>query len=422
MSFAAFVLYLVFVSSWFLHLSARLPILGTIRFDLILVLLITALCAVSSLETRAGESENRQVGTRNALLVLVAYCVVTLPFVEWPGSVLRTGFEQFAKAVVFYYFTVSLIRTPSRLVWLLGVFMAGLTIRVLEPTYLHVTTDYWGAFANMSEGGNLDRLSGSPYDVINPNGLAYVIVSLLSFAHFLAPLTRMGALAYLVGLPVSLYALVLTGSRSGLLGLAAVFLVVWVKSRQKVLLAVVGVAAVAVALPRMSGDMVDRYASIVDSSTRNARTAEGRLQGARRSFTVALHRPLFGHGLGTSREASANFGESDQPAHILYGEVAQELGFVGLAIFLIFLGTTARNLWAIGRTWNAASTPPRLLLRSRDALQTFMLMSLLLSFASYGLTSYEWYFLAGLTDALGTIYSAKGQVEPLVEPAGSLVR
>ena len=31
----AFVLYVLFVISWFLHLSARLPVLGLIRIDLI---------------------------------------------------------------------------------------------------------------------------------------------------------------------------------------------------------------------------------------------------------------------------------------------------------------------------------------------------------------------------------------------------
>jgi O-antigen ligase len=88
--------------------------------------------------------------------------------------------------------------------------------------------------------------------------------------------------------------------------------------------------------------MQDRYLSIIGRGEKNAASAEGRVTGVEDNFAVALRRPIFGYGLGTSREANANFGDNafgdnDKPAHNLYAEVAEELGFVGLFIFLLFL-------------------------------------------------------------------------------------
>ena len=51
---AAFCLYLVFVVSWFLHGAARYPVLGQIRFDLLLAALITLLILLSRRE--AGDA------------------------------------------------------------------------------------------------------------------------------------------------------------------------------------------------------------------------------------------------------------------------------------------------------------------------------------------------------------------------------
>jgi O-antigen ligase len=388
----AFWLYLVYIISWFLHLTARVPALGAVRFDLFLVVVIAVLAVAQG---RVSDSPTRRSATSWALFALTAYCLVTLPLVQWPGSVIRFGFEAYIKAVVFFFFTVRLVTTERRLRWLLLVFVLCQSFRILEPVYLHLTTGYWGSFASMADWETMNRLSGAPYDVVNPNGLAFVVLTVICFAHYLWTGNRVGRLAYALLLPISLYALVLTGSRSGMIGLGVVFIAVWIKSRRKVLLGVLAVAIVAWSLPRLSGDLADRYMSIVDSATKNAATAQGRLEGVRTSFGVALRRPLFGYGLGTSREALANFAGSDQPAHDLYAEVSIELGFLGLGVFMAFLWSVATQIWTHGREWREAGVSPPVVWTG-DALQVFMILNLVFGLASYGLTSYEWYFLAGL--------------------------
>ena len=73
-------LYLLFVISWFLHLGARLPLLGAIRFDLVLVCILTILAF-----KKGAEAATHKAKTDTLLRALVLYSILTIPFVEWPG-------------------------------------------------------------------------------------------------------------------------------------------------------------------------------------------------------------------------------------------------------------------------------------------------------------------------------------------------
>ena len=215
--------------------------------------------------------------------------------------------------------------------------------------YLHVTQGYWGSYATMANFEFMNRLAGSPSDIINPNGLAYVIVSSLAFVHFLAPLSKIGLVSYLVYLPLALWALMLTGSRTGLVALAIVVAGIWWRSRHKLVMATVLTAGIVVAIPLLPPDIADRYLSIFSSNAKNAGTASERSAGLMSGIVVAMRRPLFGHGLGTSLEANANFGAEGQPSHNLYVETAQEFGFLGLPILLGFMLALAREIRATAR-------------------------------------------------------------------------
>ena len=402
MRVVAYRLFLLFVISWFLHLSERVEILGLIRFDLVLVALIAILISAGTPDGPVAVVAEpvAALRIRRLMIILLAYATVTLPLVEWPGSVLNAGLPGYIKALVFYYFTSKLITSPERIRGLLVVFVAAMLVRVFEPVYLHVTTGYWGSLASMGGDEFMDRLAGAPFDKINPNGLAFVVLTVLCFMHYLAPLSRLAVVGYLLSLPVLLWALLLTGSRSGMVGFMAVIGVVWWKSRHKVVMGVsVAVLTMAVA-PLLSDDLADRYRSIFDSHTKNSATAEGRIAGVWKDLDVAMRRPLFGHGLGTSREANANFGGEDMPSHNLYTETAQELGFVGLTIFVTMVVAIVATVRSSLATLRGSGTSNRLLLSLADVLQVWLAMNLLFSFASYGLSSYEWYFAAGLSEVL----------------------
>ena len=226
---------------------------------------MVAITAVAGLPAVAS-AEGRAV--RNWLGVLVLFCVATVPFVEWPGSVVKSGFEGLIKAMVFYLFTVAFVRSERTLKIFMAVFLAAQTLRVLEPLSLHVTEGYWGSVASMANWEYLNRLAGAPSDIINPNGLAFVILTVISFSHFLLASSPTGRVYYVVSLPAHLYALLLTASRSGFVGLVGIFGLVWWHSKHKLAMVAVTTVTLVLASPHIGADLKDRYLSIVSRSRR----------------------------------------------------------------------------------------------------------------------------------------------------------
>lgn len=390
-------LYLLFMVSWFLHVPARISILGSLRIDLLLVLVLVVLAAS---QPRGDPTPGNATG--KWLKVLIVYAILSIPLVEWPGSVVKTGLPNFIKAAVFYYFTFAFVKTEIDLRRLVVVFVGCQTFRFLEPLYLHLTDGYWGSMASMAGWEYLERLSGAPSDVVNPNGLAWIVCTALPFLYFSMGLSWRHRVAGLILIPAALYVLFLTGSRSGVIGLGVIVLGIVLKAKRRVALLVTIAVVAVLALPMLSSDLQDRYLSIVGMGEKNAGTADERMEGMEAQIEVALRRPLFGYGLGTSPEANANYVSSGpyvgaaMPAHNLYVEIAQELGLVGLAIFLVFMKSIYSG-FAAGRRNMDASRSGLFLSRLVDALQVWLAMNFVFSFASFGLSSFDWYLFGGVS-------------------------
>lgn len=403
---AAFLFFCLFVCSYLLHLGTRVPVLGSIRVDLILA--ASALIGVVLNKGRVSARGAQLNDASKWLLVLILYICVSTPFVEWPGSVMRHGLEPFAKAAVFYVLAVGTLTTRRRLMVFLLLLAASQSIRILEPLYLHLTQGYWGSVAHTEGWQVMNRLSGAPSDSINPNGLAFIVVTTLPLmAILIGRSSKFGALLSLTLVPVYLYVLVLTGSRSGfIVVVVALFAITWRAKHRWVAIAA-ATAFLAYVLGGLSGLQQDRFRSIVDSDVQGAATAQGRIDGVWRDFKVAMNRPVLGHGLGTSAEAAANAGFRARPSHNLVTEVLQELGLVGLVIFLRFLWAAARGCLRALRETGAGSDMLGLR-HAAEAMSVTMLIGAIFGLASYGLSELYWYLWAGVCVAISRIAQAGG--------------
>ena len=270
----------------------------------------------------------------------------------------------------------------------------------------------------------MERLSGAPNDIINPNGLAFVVLTALPFIHYVLGGSKQSLvrLIYAALFTALLYALVLTGSRSGLIGLLVLTGAIILQSNHRMaLLAIAGIVGV-VLVGLMSNDLKDRYLSIADNATKNAATVVGRKQHLLDEIRVWSRRPLIGHGLGTSSEALSNQANRYQPSHNLYTEILVELGVFGLAIYLLFLASIFRNISAARSTVAALKgkvdreAVVRLAFYERCVTATlvFVVTCLVFSIASYGLSELYWYMIAGLTVAMRSLINAeRGPVVPV---------
>jgi O-antigen ligase len=398
----AFVLLNLFTISYFLHLTARVPALGALRLDLALA--GGAMLAIAIQYGVGGALRLSEEVARRLNLFLV-YILVSLPLVTWPGSVINNSTE-WIKVVFFFLLVVGAIRSEKQLKILMLVFLACQLFRGLEPLYLHITTGYWGDIAYSHAAGvmtGLNRLSGAPFDVVNPNQLAWVIVSTIPFLFYLLwQLNKKGRLLFVIIVLPLTQALLLTGSRSGLLSLAMVIvaIIMFSKNRKRtVLIGLFVIVPIAVILlGQLAPDMQERYLSLIDSDVAGADTKQGRINALVEQIGTVSNNPLFGHGLGTSGETNWNImGGSSQITHNLYVEILQETGAIGLTLFLLYIATIIkslrRTLQTLAEKGYAASD---WLVRLSSAALVWVIMDLFYSMSCFGLRSWEWYFFGGI--------------------------
>src|SRR2546421_10888593 len=131
---AAFYLFCVFLVSYFLHLTGRMQVLGTMHFDLMLAAATALAIALGGRRTTSGSSTAMDPVAKR-LWILVGYILVTIPFVEWPGSVLH-NLEPYAKSLCFFFFVVATVDTTRTLRMLLVVYVATQLWRARLRVYL----------------------------------------------------------------------------------------------------------------------------------------------------------------------------------------------------------------------------------------------------------------------------------------------
>ena len=418
-------LYLLLIVSYFLHLTARLPWLGAIRFDLVMV----ALVFVFSLMERKQETDRLDHSTKS-LWTIIIYIFLTIPFVMWPGSVLKIGLENYLKVVVFYFFTVSIIRTEGRLKTFILVFVACQVFRFLEPAYLHFQGEYWGSEYPTYWGSgtnywvdgkllNMPRLSGAPSDVINPNQLAWLVVSTIPFLYYLGwqGKPRLKILSVAVA-SVGVYTLMLTGSRGGLVSLIITIISILFYGKGKFKRTAIGMIILIplgiIIAGQLSSELGTRYLSTVQEGIPGSESAAGRIRGLKRGVSTLGVRFLVGHGLGTSVETNANISGEAVISHNLYLEIAQELGLVGLFLFLMYVRGIYRNLKNAksllidsvpGNHWMIALT---------NAVLVWVIMDLIYSLSCFGLNSWEWYLFGGISVVSLRVARQKQQKQELI--------
>ncbi|MCR8915818.1 hypothetical protein FDP08_03425 [Marinobacter panjinensis] len=410
---ATFVIYLYFIVDFFIRFSSRFPWYGKIRPTLLAVGIISVLLFLQR-EKFKGRFKDPVF---KSVLVLLGYIVVSLPLVEWPGSVFRNNLDPFVKAIVFLFFTALIIDTERRLKWFLIVFVSCQVFRVLEPLYMNITQDYWGSATFLSTREFANRLSGAPADVINPNELGFVIATIVPFLHYLLwPLGWKFKALYLALMPALLYALILTMSRGGFIALLVVAFIVFKESSKKFSLCILAVFVVVAGISVMTPVQKDRYLSLIDRDAEGGASAEGRIQGMIGEFKLGLTRPVVGHGLGTTQEAKFHKRGSTQASHNLYAELIIELGLIGFVLFLRFLIKIAKKLSRVREDFkNRNYSNQDFYYRLNKVLIAVFWMYAVYSINYWGLSQYYWYLFGGLVIAFGRLLDIdKSSNEPMV--------
>ncbi len=264
------------------------------------------------------------------------------------------------------------LRTTVSFLGLLGLMVV---IGLLERRYLLLAWAGLAFSAALSVPGGyiLPAPEGSDMAVsgrFGPGGAGpntySLIVAIAFFAAYFGLLRRHRIIAYLL-IPVFLYGIFATGSRTGLIALVATPLLALLVPRlagrlgwRTLLMYVLGAAAIAVialAIPSVAEIALERYSTL--SQIQSEETWNGRWANWQGALDVIASHPVLGVGAGNYAEAALGYSESVQAhsarkaatkgepsgaTHNIVLGVASELGLVGLILFLgilFFLFNTA---------------------------------------------------------------------------------
>ena len=407
-----FWLYMVFLLEFFLRFSARVPAIGMLRPTMLLTLLIAV--ALFTQKTKLKGYGGDPI--TKALIALFIYLIVSLPLVEWPGSVIKNNLPNFIKAISFFFFTSLIIDSERRLKIFLTLYVSCQVFRVLEPLYKHITTGYWGSATHLGGGEFAGRLAGSRYDVINPNELGFVIVTAIPYLHYM--IFSRGfkwKLLYFALMPCLLYALILTMSRGAFLALLVIAWMIFQKSKNKVVFAVVGIVVALCSPLAMNDVQKDRFFGMFSGGTskESTRTLDGRISLIFHEFELGFERPIAGHGLGTTIEAKAQRWGVQQASHNMYGELIIEIGLIGAFFFIRFMARVYQGLkynQLLMRDPERADLPDFYKNLNTTLLCVFW-MFCVYSLNYWGLSQYYWYLFGGLILSFARLVQGYGLVE-----------
>jgi O-antigen ligase len=293
-----------------------------------------------------AERADRSTGPRSLLAGFPVIVLMLLLFLTWsglsylwsiePDRVLQ-DLQRYALNFVLYAIVATAISAPRHAQWIAGAIVAGTALAACSGSFFTPTNDP-------------DRLEGAIGD---PNDLAAALVPGIILAVALvcsvrSPWWRLLALA---AAGIGLYAMLLTGSRGGLIGFGAALLMLFVvgtrwRKQLAALLAACGGAAVLYYVLAAPKDLADRVTEAGDGS--------GRLDIWLLGWRVFEDRPFLGAGLGNFIVATPLYlvepglvSRADRIlttpkiAHNMYLSMLTELGMVG---FVLFMGIVLTSL------------------------------------------------------------------------------
>ncbi len=298
--------------------------------------------------------------------------------------------ENWFKILVFYLLLVTCASDPKGLRRLAAGFLF-----VMGVYMLHSLREYVGGRYTFRMG--ISRMIGVDSSMGDPNSFGASIVFALPFARafWLSCQQKWAKLAILGFVGLSIGCILLTGSRSSLLGL-----IVWgswiiLRSQHRWL----GLTAAAIGAPilflALPDSLQTRFETIVnpDVGPENARISGlGRLEGFVKGMELIAVHPISGVGPGSWRPATRSKLES----HNLYGQLCGEMGLLGVMTFGAILACFAANLQWMRRAVKRDPAGPQsfeYLLASAVAMSVFLL--LFMGNFGHNLFRHNWLWFGG---------------------------
>ncbi|HPC11880.1 MAG TPA: O-antigen ligase family protein, partial [candidate division Zixibacteria bacterium] len=303
--------------------------------------------------------------------------------------------QRFLRLFLVYLVMVRIVKTEGQLKAIIMLFIISIGFLAISSTIQY----YRGEF-EVRQG--IQRLHSFGGGLIDPNTMASSLVLGVPFMFYMAKAHRSALLKLFMFALIGscFWAIMLTGSRGGMVGgIALMLLLVW-HSRHKTLGFVVAFAVLVCIAAVMPDQYQNRFMSIFRINEQDefgaSDSARGRINGFKLGFKFLLKNPLTGVGIsnfGWHHHLEPNGDWTD--AHNLVGKLVGELGLIGVAAFSFFIARFAGTLKLIKRLYDEHGWPPDFLFQMRQAIKIGLIMLFVQGLFGHNLFRDNWYFTAG---------------------------
>lgn len=331
-----------------------------------------------------------------AILIFLCVALISIPTAAWPSNAVE-WFIDLLKKVALFLMIIGLIDTKEKFrtfIWVFTLLMAWVA---------------WSPFWNGIHGnfGSIDYTFGKFYRAEgysfadDPNSLATTLVQTLPFLFFLI-ITETTLRSKLVLISISallFYTIILTGSRTGIIGVFAFVLVLWLKSSRKILVLLLIAVLFVSFWSTLNKQQKTRYASILQETSTETRdnSSQLRINAWNDGWALFLERPITGWGIGCYSSARGKrFGHYMWP-HNLYIQLLSELGVAGVIAFILMLYYIFRNIYQARKLRRNLNMTADWYYHLTNALEICLIVRLVMGIFGHSLYHYIWYFVAGLS-------------------------
>ncbi|MFY0523470.1 O-antigen ligase family protein [Archangium gephyra] len=308
-------------------------------------LLTSAMATGLFLLGRVGRRQPLWAGGQRGVL-LMCFCGLAFVSLRWSlyPDVTRSTAAELLKWVLVYLTVINLVTTERRLRWALLALILSSLITSRGVIAWH------NAGVELVEGYRARWLG--VYADPNRMAMSVGIVVPLAVAFFVRRRSAWWVrLACGVAAAMAITAMVLSYSRGGFLGLVA-SAVTWLVLERHLGRTLVVVAVAMAMLVLSPRSFWDRTRTV--STYEQDASAMSRVEAWTVASRVSLEHPLLGVGAGTFPFAWRIYGPQHTggrvyAAHNVFLQVISDLGFVGLGLFLAFIGSVLGPLWQAAR-------------------------------------------------------------------------
>jgi putative inorganic carbon (HCO3(-)) transporter len=360
---------------------------------------LMAVFLIISLVVNIKLRRDKLIITEHRLLYLIGFfilsLVISVPTSYWTGQSVDNVIE-FLKNFAYILLIVNIIKSHKRLRIFLWEYL-------LLIGYMAVSSAVAYKTGNVVEAQGIIRAHGLAGT--DPNSLSVTLGLALPFHFMLFRLEKkryLKAISLFIAL-VTIYTMILTGSRSGFLGLATVVLLSWWYLPRRTIRLFALLAGAFIVISVMPPQYQERYASIF-SKERDA-SSEERIKVWKKGLHMFFDHPFTGVGTGAFGTANAEdysgARKSYLKAHNLYIQTAAELGILGLVAFFTYVGFLFAYMRKYRRYIVDKFKRKTWVWGVLMAMQISTITLLVTGMFGHSLYRSNWYFYGAITIAIG---------------------